>query len=100
MPPPELQEKITELRTVAQAAGRDPKAITIGLGASVQFTDRAVAGQRPLFTGTPAQILESIHRYQEVGVQDFRVDFPSPSFEGLLQAMETFASKVRPQALV
>jgi probable F420-dependent oxidoreductase len=100
LPPPELQEKIAELRAVAQAAGRDPKAITIGLGASVQFTDRAAAGQRPLFTGTPAQILESLQRYQEVGVQDFRVDFPSPSFDGLLQAMARFATEVRPQVKV
>jgi hypothetical protein len=32
-----------------------------------------------------------------VGVQDFRVDFPSPSPDGLLQAMERFAVEVRPQ---
>jgi hypothetical protein len=36
-------------------------------------------------------------RYQEVGVQDFRVGFPSPSFNGLLQAMARFATGVRPQ---
>jgi hypothetical protein len=85
------------LRPVPQAAGRDSQAMTIDLGASVQFTDSAAAGQRPLFTGTPAQILESMPRYQEVGVQDFRIDFPSPSIEGLRQAMAHFATEMQPQ---
>jgi hypothetical protein len=49
------------------------------------------------FTGTPAQILQSMPRYQGVGVQDFRVDFPSPSVDRLLQAVERFATGVRPQ---
>jgi hypothetical protein len=62
----------------------------------VQFTDSAAAGQRPLFTGTPAQILEGMQRYHEVGVQDLRVDCPRPSVDGVLQALARFATAVRP----
>lgn len=97
LPPGELKEKISELRAQAQAAGRDPKAITLGLGASIQFTDRSGSAVRPIFSGTSQQIIEGIQRYQEVGVQDFRLDFPGRSFDDLLRAMETFATEVRPK---
>jgi hypothetical protein len=57
------------------------------------------SGPRSLFTGTPAQIGETLHRYQEIGIQNFRCDFPSPSIDGLLQAMERFATEVRPRVV-
>ncbi len=97
LPPADLRGKIAQLRAHAQAGGRDPKAITIGLGASVQFTDGEGSGARPLFSGTSQQIIDGIQQYQEVGVQDFRLDFPSQSLDDVLQAMETFAAKIRPQ---
>ncbi len=97
LPPAEMREKIAQLRAFAREAGRDPQHITLAMGSSIQFTDGAATGQRSLFTGTPAQVVEAIQGYQELGVQNFRCDFPSPSFDGLLQAMERFATEVRPQ---
>ncbi len=97
LPPAEMQEKIAQLRAFAQQAGRDPRRITLAMGSSIQFTDGAATGPRSLFTGTPAQIVESLRRYQELGIQNFRCDFPSLSIDGLLQAMERFATEVRPQ---
>jgi alkanesulfonate monooxygenase SsuD/methylene tetrahydromethanopterin reductase-like flavin-dependent oxidoreductase (luciferase family) len=99
LPPAEMQEKIAQLRTFAQQAGRDPQRITLAMGSSIQFADGAATGPRSLFTGTPAQIVEAIQRYQTLGVQNFRCDFPSPSFQGLLQAMERFATEVRPKVV-
>jgi probable F420-dependent oxidoreductase len=96
LPPAEMREKIDQLRAQAQAAGRDPQHITLAMGASVQFSDGAGAGATSLFTGSPAKILDSIGQYHALGVQDFRFDFPSSSFEGLLQGMERFARDVRP----
>jgi probable F420-dependent oxidoreductase len=97
LPPAEMKEKIAQLRASARAAGRDPQHITLAMGSSIQFTAGATTGPRSLFTGTPAQIIESLQRYQELGVQNFRCDFPSPSIEALLQAMERFATEVRPK---
>jgi probable F420-dependent oxidoreductase len=97
LPPAEMREKIAQLRAIAQQAGRDPQRITLAMGSSIQFTDGAATGPRSLFTGTPAQIIEAMQRYQELGVQNFRCDFPSASFDGLLQAMERFATEVRPK---
>lgn len=99
LPPAELQEKIAGLRTQAQRAGRDPKAISIGLGGSIQFGDGSGSGARTLFSGTSQEVIEGILRYQEVGVQDFRLDFPSQSFDSLLRAMETFSEKIRPKVM-
>jgi len=97
LPPAEMQEKIAQLRAFAQQAGRDPQRITLAMGSSIQFTDGAATGPRSLFTGTPAQIVETLRRYQELGIQNFRCDFPSLSIDGLLRAMERFATEVRPQ---
>lgn len=96
LPPEELREKIAALRELAETGGRDPQTITIALGASVQFSEGGGAG---LFSGSPQRIIEGIHRYQAVGVQDFRVDFPGLGPDGLLQAMERFAAEVRPQVV-
>jgi probable F420-dependent oxidoreductase len=97
LPPAEMRQKITQLRAFAQQAGRDPQRITLAMGSSIQFTDGVATGPRSLFTGTRAQIIEAIQRYQELGIQNFRCDFPSASIDGLLQAMERFAGEVRPQ---
>lgn len=96
LPPEELRENIAALRELAEAGGRDPQAITIALGASVQFSEGGSAG---LFSGSPQRIVEGMRQYQAVGVQDFRVDFPGLSPDGLLQAMERFAAEVRPQVV-
>ena len=46
------------------------------------------------FSGTAAQISEGIQCYRGVGEQDFRLDFPSPSFGGMLQVMACLAAEV------
>jgi probable F420-dependent oxidoreductase len=97
LPPAEMREKITQLRAFAQEAGRDPQQITLAMGSSIQFTDGTATGQRSLFTGTPAQVVEAIQGYQALGIQNFRCDFPSPSIDDLLRAMERFATEVRPR---
>ena len=100
LPPAEMKEKIGELQRSAEAAGRDPAAITIALGASVQFTAEPAGSGRHLFTGRPEQVVETIKHYQDIGVQDFRIDFPSPSPDAMLVAMERFATDVQPRVTV
>jgi alkanesulfonate monooxygenase SsuD/methylene tetrahydromethanopterin reductase-like flavin-dependent oxidoreductase (luciferase family) len=97
LPPTEYREKVAELRQLAQRSGRDPQTITLSLGASVQLTNGTAGSTDQLFQGTPARVIESLQRYHEAGVQDFRLDFPSQSFDGLLHAMERFATEVRPR---
>ncbi|MGE3537209.1 MAG: LLM class F420-dependent oxidoreductase [Candidatus Tectimicrobiota bacterium] len=94
LPPEELRQKVAALREIAEASGRDPQSIRIALGASVQFTAEAGGG---MLQGSPQQIVEGIQHYREVGVEDFRLDFPAPSPDTMLQAMERFAAEVRPQ---
>jgi hypothetical protein len=43
--------------------------------------------------------IDTIRRDQPLEVHDFRVDFLSPPFEGSLQAMERFATEVRPKVV-
>jgi probable F420-dependent oxidoreductase len=96
LPPSELRDKIAILTEQAEAAGRDPGAMTMALGATVQFADGGGSG---VFSGSPQQIIDGIAQYQEAGVQDFRFDFPAPSIEEVLSQMERFASEVRPHVV-
>lgn len=96
LPPEDLREKIAALRELAETSGRDPQTLTIAIGASIQFAEGTPAG---IFRGSAQHIVEGIRRYQEVGVEDFRFDFPGPSPEGMLQDMERFAAEVRPQVV-
>lgn len=94
LPPDEMRQKIAALREIAENNGRDPQRLSLALGASVQFTDGASTG---VFSGSPQKVVEGIRRYQEIGVQDFRFDFPTLSPDEMLRAMERFAAEVRPQ---
>ena len=94
LPPEDMRQHIAALHELATSYGRDPQTITIALGASVTFTSEPNAG---MFRGSPQHIVEGMQRYQEVGVQDFRLDFPTASPEAMYEAMQRFAADVRPQ---
>jgi alkanesulfonate monooxygenase SsuD/methylene tetrahydromethanopterin reductase-like flavin-dependent oxidoreductase (luciferase family) len=57
LPPSELRQKVGILKEQAEVAGRDPNAITIALGATVQFADGGGSG---VFHGSSQQIIDGI----------------------------------------
>lgn len=84
------------IRRLAQAAGRDPKAITLSFRAPLRFTDGGGAGSGTPFIGSRDQMVEDILTYQRPGVSRLIFDFGGPSVEAVLEQLQRFAEEVRP----
>jgi len=93
--PPEMAAKVGRLRGLAEAAGRDPDAITISFKAPLKL-DASAGGTRRLLTGSPAQIVEDLRAYVKAGVRHFVFDFSVPTGAEMVQTLERFAAEVRP----
>ncbi len=94
--PEEFAKAAADLRLQAEAAGRDPKAITLSFRAPLKFTDGASSGTRAPLIGSRDQIIEDIRTYQRLGVSHLIFDFAGPSVDALLEQLHRFAEEVRP----
>jgi alkanesulfonate monooxygenase SsuD/methylene tetrahydromethanopterin reductase-like flavin-dependent oxidoreductase (luciferase family) len=94
--PPELAAKVSQLRDMAAAAGRDPSGITISFKAPLKFEDVSGSPRAPL-SGSPAQIVEDLQAYVAAGVQHFVLDFSVPTLPAMLDVLQRFAAEVRPR---
>jgi alkanesulfonate monooxygenase SsuD/methylene tetrahydromethanopterin reductase-like flavin-dependent oxidoreductase (luciferase family) len=54
-------------------------------------------GDRPLFQGTPADVIADIRAYQALGVTHFVFDPTVQDLKAVLANMERFAHDVRPK---
>ncbi len=96
--PDEYAAKVKQIHAHAQAAGRDPKAITLSFRAPLEVRSpraKAPAGERPLFQGSASEVAEDIRRYQAVGVTHFIFDPTRPDLRAALATMERFVDEVR-----
>jgi probable F420-dependent oxidoreductase len=96
--PDEYAAKVKQIHAHAQAAGRDPKAITLSFRAPLEVRSpraKAPAGERPLFQGTASEVADDIRRYQAVGVTHFIFDPTRPDERAALATMERFVDEVR-----
>jgi probable F420-dependent oxidoreductase len=94
--PDEFAKAAAVLRSQAEAAGRDPKAIALSFRAPIRFTNGAAAGSRTPFIGSRDQVVEDIRTYQRLGVSHLIFDFAGPSVEAILEQLRRFAEDVRP----
>ena len=95
--PAELKASLDLLHREAEAAGRDPSALTISFKAPVYDPASPVSGaaRRP-FSGSAEQIMEDIADYARLGVSELVFDFRSESLSESLERMERFATSVKP----
>ncbi len=94
--PDEFQAKVSELRQLTAAEGRDPDALDISLKAPVYDTNAGTttSGARRYFTGAAEQIADDIRLYQTMGVGEMVFDFRSSSLTESLERMNDCASGV------
>ena len=93
--PDELAARARRLRELLAVAGRDPADVVIAFKAPFAFRDDAGRDRTPL-SGSPAQIVEDLQAYVAAGVRHFVLDFSVPTPAQMAEAMERFASEVRP----
>jgi probable F420-dependent oxidoreductase len=96
--PDEYAASVKRIHAHAQAAGRDPKALTFSFRAPMEVRSpraKAPAGERPLFQGTAAEVTNDIQRYQAAGATHLVFDPTRPDLRTVLANMERFADEVR-----
>ena len=94
--PEEFAKAVADLRSQAEAAGRDPKAISLSFRVPLRVTDGGTSGTRTPFIGSRDQIVEDIRTYQRLGVSHLIFDVAGTSVEAILEQLQRFAEEVRP----
>ncbi len=98
--PDEYAQKVKQLHAWAHDAGRDPKTITLTFRAPMEVRParvKAAGGDRPLFQGTAAEVLDDVRRYQALGVSHIVFDATHADLRRVLDNMKRFAEDVRPK---
>jgi probable F420-dependent oxidoreductase len=97
--PQQVADKLPVLRRVCVEAGRNPDEIEVCTSASIRFSDgsNARGSERQPFSGTPQQIVDDIHRCQEIGVAELRLTTVGADLNEVTQTWERFANEVRPK---
>jgi len=98
--PDEYASKVKQLHAFAQEAGRDPRAITLTFRAPMAVRSpraKPPGGDRPVFQGTAAEVVDDIRRYQAIGVTHFVFDATTSELPVILTNLERFADEVRPK---
>jgi hypothetical protein len=98
--PAELRTSRDELFRLTEAAGRDPKALTISFKAPVYDTTLAAAGEtRRPFSGSTAEIMDDIAAYAQLGISELIFDFRSERLPESIERMERFAATIMPATM-
>ena len=93
--PEEMAAKIARLRTLTARAGRPEDAVALCFSTDVIFQDNPTLS-RSMMRGRPEQIAADLRQYQDLGVRNFILSFPSASENEMREAMEKFSRQVLP----
>jgi alkanesulfonate monooxygenase SsuD/methylene tetrahydromethanopterin reductase-like flavin-dependent oxidoreductase (luciferase family) len=99
LPPEALAAKAVTLRQLCAAAGRDPASLTITTRVNnVAFGDSGDGTGRPTpISGTAQQMIDTIKRYADAGVQHIVLGIRGRDTEEMLATARRFAQEVRPK---
>ncbi|OLD97052.1 MAG: hypothetical protein AUG80_12520 [Candidatus Rokubacteria bacterium 13_1_20CM_4_68_9] len=81
-------------------AGRDPRTIALTFRTPMEVRgarEKSPGGDRPLFQGTAAEVIDDVRRYQALGVSHIVFDPVRPDVNAALASLERFAHDVRPK---
>ncbi len=90
---------MSELRRVAEAAGRDPKTIDVGYLVlwPVDWTaQKSADGARRLLTGRSEDMAADVAALQQAGARHLCLTFQTASLPETLERMQRFAEEVVP----
>jgi probable F420-dependent oxidoreductase len=86
--PEELATRFARVREAAAAAGRDAGEVRLNCCLSAQVTDTEVEQEPDRLCGTPAQLVEAIGRFADVGVEHMALQFLVGRYPERLAQME------------
>src|SRR5437899_10074626 len=98
LPPAAPRLLLGELYRLTEAAGRDPKSLTISYKAPVYDVGQRQlpGGERRPFSGSVDQITDDIAAYARLGVSEIVFDFRSETLAESVERMERVRSVIKP----
>ena len=90
LPPAELGAKVSELKQYCEAEGRDFDEIVLTFKARL-YDERLPAyrhGERLAFSGSDEQVIEDVHAYRALGLDELIFDVRSPSLGQCLERLD------------
>jgi probable F420-dependent oxidoreductase len=91
--PPGLAERKKVLQDLMAKQGRDPAKLKLTPKSHLHFTDT----RDRMLSGTPAQIVEDLLAYREVGVGEIILYCPGPSEEKKIENLHRIAEEIAPK---
>ena len=90
--PDELAPKLSRLSSILREAGRDGSTLALSVGCTLA-SDRSISPDGSGLGGSKAQLVESVSRYEELGVEELILLSPrEPNLDIRLAPLERFAS--------
>ena len=96
--PNDMEKKIIELATLSKHLYSRTVVPTVCFSATMEFHN-GFSSKRQLLTGRPEAIIEDIHEYKGIGVEDFIFNYATDqtsSLRDIVTALELFGSSVFP----
>lgn len=99
-----MVQMIAGIRAMAVEAGRDPNTIAFVVRANMYITEDDLPSERPIFSGSAAQVTEDIARTRDIGASELFFDLTfsetSATLAGLLDGMRQLYAAAQLPALV
>jgi probable F420-dependent oxidoreductase len=98
---PRYKAGVARLRQLTEAAGRDPDAVALTYRVKrygSDLPDSAGDGERRLFSGSDADIVDDIHTLADLGVTAIDFDFERPQESAVVAEMRSFRERVLAKA--
>ena len=94
--PAELKAGFENAQRLAGEAGRDPASIQLACCRPIEITSESVEQDPSILRGTPAQLLEALKAYRDIGVAHLALQFMVPRWPDRVAQIERFAQEVMP----
>lgn len=95
--PQELAKRFDNVRSHAAKAGRDPDEIYFACCLPIEVNHDPVAQEEDRLRGTPEQLVNSLTRYRDIGVEHIALQFMVPHWPERRAQIERFAREVMPE---
>ncbi|HLZ58075.1 MAG TPA: LLM class F420-dependent oxidoreductase [Ktedonosporobacter sp.] len=92
----ELKTAYEQVQRLTAQLGRDPAQVQLATCRPIELTRETVPQDARHLRGTPAQLLEALAAYREIGVEHLALQFMAPRWPDRMEQIERFAREVMP----
>ena len=92
--PEKLASDLEYMRNHAVSIGRDPSEVEVAMKAPLYDTEQSSEGDRRRFSGEPAQIVQDIQTYADLGVTNLIFDVRGADLSRILERMAWLSEEV------